>query len=141
MSIRGKISYCPICGKKLVDITGTDGILLYSVCKDSSCRTMIKDNHISEMDIDIYCRLQEKNLLNTLDNKNKKYQEYMLLKENTQDALISLLTNNPTESRRVAYNIVRAYSHDEALKYFNDKFRMGKIKPERVVKVQVRVDD
>ena len=139
--MRGKISYCPICGKKLIDITGTGGTLLYSVCKDSSCRTMIKDNHISEMDIEIYSRLQEKGLYKAIQKSAEQYQDYILLKENMNGALMSLLTNQPSENRKVFYNIVNAPSHEYALKYFNDKFKYSKIKPERVVKVRIELDD
>ena len=139
--MRGKISYCPVCGKELINIFGANGTLLYSVCNDSSCRIMIKDNHISEMDIEIYARLQEKGLYKAIQKSTEQYQNYMLLKEKLNGPLLSLLTSSPTESRKVAYNIVNAPSYEDALKYFSDKFKYSKIKPERVVRVRIDLDD
>ena len=139
--MRGKIHYCPVCGKELLKITGAGGVELYSVCKDSACRTMIKNNNISEMDIEIYSRLQDKLLDKEIRKSTEQFQDYMLLKENMKGALMSLLTNQPSENRKVVYNIVTAKSHNDAVALFNSKFKYTSIKPERVVRVQVKIDD
>lgn len=134
-SIVNEISICPKCGCKLIDIT-TTSTNLYKLCPDSTCRTMIKDDFISEMDIDIYSRLQQKfNFEKTQDSNGIR--AYMLLKENLSGPLLVKNSNKDLSSSKVAFCIVKANDKASAFKLFKQRFEVIKITPDMVVEVDI----
>lgn len=130
-----EISICPKCGCKLIEVSTTN-TALYKLCPDSTCRTMIKDNLISEMDMDIYSRLQQKmKFEKSQDTKGIK--AYMLLKENLSGPLLVKNSNRDLGSSKVAFCIVKANDQASAIKLFKQRFEVIKITPDMVVEVDI----
>lgn len=135
MSINSKYAFCPKCGNKLVNICSAN-TLLYELCPESTCRTMIKNNNISEMDIDIYSRLQQKvNFKKTTDTRGIR--AYMLLKENLSGPLLIKNSSSNLSNTKVAFCIVKAEDKSNAIKLFKQRFEVIKVTPDMVVEISI----
>ena len=134
-NIKQKYSICPVCGNKLVEISANNGTLLYYLCTDSSCRTMIKESTISTMDIEIYSRVQTG--FNIQQDKSK-CDGYMLLNEKLSAPLMLKNNNSIYEKCKNLYCIVRAESIDDAIEQLQRKFEYIKITSERVVPINIK---
>lgn len=138
-SIDCEISFCPKCGNKLINIKSTNN-LLYKVCPESTCRIMIKDGYISEMDMDIYSRLQQKVGFEKIHDI-KGIKAYMLLKENLSGPLLVKNSNKDLGNNKVAFCIVKAKDADSAMKLFKQRFEIIKVTPDMVVEVSIVEND
>ena len=134
-----KYKICPKCGSKLIDVS-INSSNICSLCTESTCRTVIKDNIISEMEIDMYSTIQQK-----IKFKREQYDSgiraYMLLKEDLSAPLLTKNTNSPFIKERTAYNIIKANSFEDAKKQFKDKFQFIKVSDDMVVEISIKEID
>lgn len=135
IDINCEYKICPKCGCKLININSANGVL-YKLCPESTCRTMIKNCNISEMEMDIYSRLQQKL---GFDSKTdiKGIKAYMLLKENLLGPLLVKNSRNALSNTRTAFCIVKANDVNEAIKMFKDRFDVIKITKDMIVEVSI----
>lgn len=130
MDIISEYKFCPKCGSELHSELSTSGKTLYSICKNSKCRTFIKGNIVDVMDIDIYSRLQCK-----FEYKDSGY--FMLLKENLSGPLLVKNTNNALEKCKNTLCIIEADSKQDAANKFKDKFKYIKISEDMIVPIRI----
>lgn len=129
---------CPKCGCKLVSVN--IGNSNYRICPESTCRTMIKDSTISEMDMDIYSRLQQK--INFKKEKSSHgIKAYMLLKEDLSGPLLVKNTNKSLSRTKTAFCIIMANSIDDAIRQFKERFEIIHITRDNVVEISIMEDD
>lgn len=135
VDINSKYAFCPRCGSKLVNINSANEVL-YGLCPESTCRTMIKDSNISEMDMDIYSRLQQKiDFKKTTATNGIK--AYMLLKENLSGPLLVKNSKNVLSSNKTAFCIVKDSDIYGAMRQFKERFEIIKITEDMVVEVSI----
>ena len=129
---------CPKCGCKLIKVRTSNSEC--SLCTDSTCRTMIKNDIISEMDMDIYSRLQQR-LGFKKAKESKGFKAYMLLKEDLSGPLLVKNTNKTLSRAKTAFCIVKANSMDDAIKQFKERFEIIHITNDNVVEDNIVEDD
>lgn len=135
IDIEQKFSVCPVCGKKLVEIRANIKNNYYYLCTDSSCRTNIESNIITKLDIEDYCKLQDKYNLNAIE---KHCDAYMLLKENLSGPMLIKNSNEVFEKYKNSYCIIKAKSLEDAIEQFKNKFKYIKISKDMVVPITIR---
>ncbi len=133
--IDNKYIICPKCGCKLIDININSG-KSYKLCPESTCRTMINGETISEMELDIYSRLQQKVGFRK-EHINSGIKAYMLLKEDLSGPLLVKNTRNSLSRTKTAFCIVKANSIDDAIKQFKERFELIKITKDTVVEISI----
>ena len=133
--IDNKYIICPKCGCKLIDININSG-KSYKLCPESTCRTMINGETISEMELDIYSRLQQKVGFRK-EHINSGIKAYMLLKEDLSGPLLVKNTRNSLSRTKTAFCIVKANSIDDAIKQFKERFELLKITKDTVVEISI----
>lgn len=133
--IDNKYIICPKCGCKLVDIN-INNEKSYKLCPESTCRTMINGETISEMELDIYSRLQQRVGFNK-EHTSSGIKAYMLLKEDLSGPLLVKNARNSLSRTKTAFCIVKANSIDDAIKQFKERFELIKITKDTVVEISI----
>lgn len=131
-SIKNKILLCPLCGKELAKVQINSCTEPVYVCADSSCRTFIKQDDVKHMDIDLYCKIQNKL------NITKESKTYMLLKENLSGPLLVKNSNSALETNKNCYCIIKAESQEDALNQFKQKFKYIRVTEDMVVQINIK---
>lgn len=131
-----KISFCPVCGKRLIRIKDTFKNKEYTLCSDSSCRTYILGTTISTFSIYEFSRLADS--IEKAKFKESNMKTYMLLKTTLSGPMLQKVTNNFDEKDKSMYCIVQAKDRDDALEKFSRRFSVIKIKPDMVVEVTIK---
>ena len=124
-----KISFCPVCGKKLVKLENTDDI----VCADISCRIRIHDHIISKLDIDEFAYIQDE-----LPRQETKSKTFMLLKENLSAPMLVKMTNNICNTTKDTFCICVAEDKEDARQKFRQRFEYINITPDMVVPITIK---
>lgn len=133
--IDNKYIICPKCGCKLVGIH-INNEKSYKLCPESTCRTMINGETISEMELDIYSRLQQRVEINK-EHTSSGIKAYMLLKEDLSGPLLVKNARNSLSRTKTAFCIVKANSIDDAIKQFKERFELIKITKDTVVEINI----
>lgn len=133
--VSNEYTICPKCGCKLVDIN-INSEKIYKLCPESTCRTMINGKTISEMELDIYSRLQQKAGFKKEYNSSG-IKAYMLLKEDLSGPLLVKNARNSLSRTKTAFCIVKANSIDDAIKQFKERFELIKITRDTVVEISI----
>lgn len=126
------IKYCPLCGKELYTINNLKS--KYYICKDSTCRAIIKEDKITVAEIDKYLDIKER--LNIEESRNNS-NAYMLLKENLSGPMLIRINNNNINSIKCMYCIIYANSHDEAYEIFKKRFDFIKVTHDMIVNIDI----
>ena len=135
VDIDNKYIICPKCGCKLVDIH-INNEKSYKLCPESTCRTMINGKTISEMELDIYSRLQQR-IGFRKEHTSSGIKAYMLLKEDLSGPLLVKNVRNSLSRTKTAFCIVKANSIDDAIKQFKERFELIKITKDTVVEINI----
>lgn len=128
-----KISVCPVCSKKLIEINDPYSDTKEYLCTDNTCRIHIVENHIDKLDISTYSRM-----VDGLNIQKQEYNTYMLLKENLSGPLLQKLTNDYNEKDRSMLCIIKANSREDAINKFKRKFAYIKVTSDMVVPISVK---
>lgn len=124
---------CPICCSKITNINKNN--LEISICNNSSCRVIIKNNKISRLNLDKFAEAQEKfNLV----NENEQSNIYMLLNEKLSGPLLIKTTNKALCNDSCMYCIIQAESREKALEIFKRKFEYIRVTDEMVVNISIK---
>ena len=124
-----KIKYCPICSKELLSIDNK-----YSLCVDTGCRVIIKNNLIKQLDIDEFSNIVEK-IGATPENKSNNY---MLLKTDLSGPMLLKTTNDGICNDKCMYCIIQAKSKEEAMKILKRKFKVVDITDDMIVNINIK---
>lgn len=124
--------YCPMCGKELAVVKMHNTDTNYYVCRDIACRTQIKFDKISIIDIDKFANLQPR-----FNDSNNNDGAFMLLKEDLSAPLLQKNSNNILVRDRNKYCIIRAKDKEDAIRQFKEMFDVIRIDSEMVVPIDI----